>query len=137
VTSPRTEGASMRVLVVEDQPLNRILLRDLLRHAGHSVVEAGTVDEALDQLRAQVPDLVLTDLQLPGRGGQSLLDEIKRRPDWAGLPVVAVTAFAMRGDRERILALGFHGYVTKPIDTRRFVADIESIVRAHGSKAPG
>jgi two-component system cell cycle response regulator DivK len=122
-----TKVGGLDILVVEDHRLNRILIRDLLVRAGHTVVEAHDVEQALERLLERTPDLVLADLQLPGRGGQSLLEEMKRRAEWAQVPVVAVTAFAMQGDRDRVLALGFHGYFSKPLDTRTFVADLEVV----------
>ncbi|HEX9602744.1 MAG TPA: response regulator [Myxococcales bacterium] len=114
-----------RFLVVEDNPLNRRLIRDILRHRGHEVVEAESVDEGRIELRRQAVDVVLLDIQIPGGGGEQLLRELRGDPAVRHLPVVAVTAFAMRGDRERLLALGFNGYLSKPIDTRTFGADVE------------
>lgn len=117
------------VLVVEDNPLNRILVREILEHRGHVVIEAGTVDEARSRLRDRVPDLVVMDIRIPGGGGEALLREIRCDPALARLPVMAVTAQAMRGDRERLLAAGFDAYVSKPIDTRSFGETLEALFK--------
>ncbi|MBX3203541.1 MAG: response regulator [Labilithrix sp.] len=117
------------ILVVEDHPMNRLLVRDVLEHRGHEVVEARNVDEAARALAARVPDLVLLDIQIPGGGGEAVLRSIREHPELATLPVVAVTAFAMAGDRARLLAAGFDGYVSKPIDTRAFGPTVEAFIR--------
>jgi CheY-like chemotaxis protein len=118
-----------RVLVVEDNVMNRALFRDVLRHRGHVVVEAQTMDEARAELAGEPPDVILLDIQIPGGSGELLLQEIRRDQRLVAVPVVAVTAYAMRGDRERFLALGFDGYMSKPIDTRTFAAEVESHLR--------
>ncbi|MBX3219172.1 MAG: response regulator [Labilithrix sp.] len=117
------------ILVVEDHPMNRLLVRDVLEHRGHEVVEARNVDEAARALAARVPDLVLLDVQIPGGGGEAVLRSIREQAELATLPVVAVTAFAMAGDRARLLAAGFDGYVSKPIDTRAFGPTVEAFIR--------
>jgi CheY-like chemotaxis protein len=110
------------VLVVEDNVINRSLLRDLLVYGGHEVWEAGGVHQALERLEHGVPDIALLDIQIPGGGGEALLDRIRADPRTTTLKVVAVTALAMPGDRERLLAAGFDAYVSKPIDTREFLS---------------
>jgi len=110
------------VLVVEDNVINRRLLEDLLVYGGHEVWEAGSVPEALARLQQGVPDIALLDIQIPGGGGESLLQQIRADPRTVALKVVAVTALAMQGDRERLLAAGFDAYVSKPIDTREFLS---------------
>jgi CheY-like chemotaxis protein len=114
----------LRILLVEDNPLNRKLARDVLEHRGHEVVEAVDVEQGW-AAAGRFPDVVLLDVQIPGGGGEALLRRIRGAPGVAALPVVAVTAFAMEGDRERFLALGFDGYLSKPIDTRTFAATVE------------
>lgn len=118
----------LRVLLVEDNALNRRLVRDVLSFRGHAVKEAECIDAAREALESAVFDLILLDVQVPGGGGERLLEEIRRSDRHAGSPIVAVTAFAMPGDRERFLALGFDGYVSKPIDTRKFGPDMEALV---------
>jgi CheY-like chemotaxis protein len=120
--------SSVRILVVEDNALNLRLMRDLLELSGHEVIEAGSVDEGRAQLARLVPDIVLLDIGIPGGGGERLLREIRSDSNLATMPVVAVTAFAMQGDRERFLQLGFDGYLSKPIDTRTFASSIEAVI---------
>jgi two-component system cell cycle response regulator DivK len=119
-----------RILVVEDNAANRLLVRDILRHRGHEIFEAASVEEGRAWLQRQALDLVLLDVRIPGGGGEQLLREIRSDPRFTAVPVVAVTAQAMRGDRERLLAAGFDGYVSKPIDTRGFGPEIESFVKS-------
>lgn len=118
-----------RVLLVEDNEMNRRLVREILRQRGHDVIDAASVPEAQARIERELPDLVLLDIRIPGGGGEALLRAIRADPRYADLPVVAVTAEAMRGDRERLLEAGFNGYISKPIDTRRFGPEIESFVR--------
>jgi CheY-like chemotaxis protein len=117
------------ILLVEDNPMNRILVRDILSRRGHEVIEASSVQQGRDRLAAAVPDVVLLDIQIPGGGGEVLLLAIRAEPRLAQVPVIAFTAYAMRGDRERFLAAGFDGYLSKPIDTRKFGAEVEAYVR--------
>jgi CheY-like chemotaxis protein len=122
----------LRILVVEDNAMNRQLLRDILGHRGHEVLEAANVGEARAHLSEARPDVVVLDVQIPGGGGEALVREIRGDPSLASLPVVAVTAFAMAGDRERLLAAGFDGYISKPIDTRAFGPAVEGYARGRG-----
>jgi CheY-like chemotaxis protein len=132
--------AAARILIVEDNPLNRLLIHDLLVLRGHEVLEAATVNEALAVLSVDapelLPDLLLLDVQIPGGGAEAIIREVQRRPELATLPIVAVTSLAMPGDRERLLSIGFQGYLSKPIDTRTFGAAIETYLAPdseHGS----
>jgi len=118
------------ILVVEDNPLNRLLVHDILELRGHEVLEAATVDEARRALAERRPDLLLLDVQIPGGGGEAVIREVRGRADLADLPIVAVTSLAMPGDRERLLSIGFQGYLSKPIDTRTFGPAIESYLRS-------
>jgi CheY-like chemotaxis protein len=121
--------APARILIVEDDVLNRLLIHDILELRGHQVFEAATVDEARTALNANRPDLLLLDVQIPGGGAEAVIREVHARRELADLPIVAVTSLAMPGDRERLLSTGFHGYLSKPIDTRTFGAAIESYLR--------
>ena len=107
-----------RVLVVEDNPLNLKLVRDVLGHAGFEVLEARTGEDGVARARADQPAVILMDLQLPGLDGTQALRLIKADPATAAIPVVALTAFAMAEDRERALSNGFDGYLSKPISVR-------------------
>ena len=112
------------ILVVEDSPDNMKLFSTLLGLKGHRVVPLTGGEGLLDALAEHAPDLVLMDIQLPGRDGFALLREIRASAQH-GRRVVALTAHAMAGDRERALAAGFDGYITKPIDIRRFPAQLD------------
>ncbi len=113
-----------RVLVVEDNPLNLKLVRDVLRAAGYEVAEAGSGEEGLRVAHESPPDIVLMDLQLPGIDGVETLRRLRLDPAVADVPVVAVTAFAMREDRERAYADGFDGYLAKPISVRALPSQV-------------
>jgi two-component system cell cycle response regulator DivK len=108
------------VLIVEDNPRNLKLVRDLLEHAGYRTLEASTAEDGLALARAHRPDLVLMDVQLPGMDGVQALARLRADPATNGIPVVAVTAFAMKEDRVRFVAAGFDGYLEKPISVREF-----------------
>lgn len=118
------------VAVVEDNADNRMLVRALLAER-YALTEYESAPEALAGLRHQRPHLVLLDISLPGMDGVELLGEIRADPALRGLPVVALTAHAMAGDRERFLAAGFDGYVSKPIvDEDDLVEAIEAKIHA-------
>jgi CheY-like chemotaxis protein len=121
-------SARARVLIVEDNALNRMLLHDLLELRGHEVVEAATVDEARHAIDAGQLDLLLLDVQIPGGGAEAVIRHAHARAEFAEIPIVAVTSLAMPGDRERLLGSGFHGYLSKPIDTRTFGAIVEGFL---------
>ncbi|HJR37145.1 MAG TPA: response regulator [Nocardioidaceae bacterium] len=106
-----------RILVVEDNAKNMKLVRDVLEYAGYEVIEATTGEEGVARAADSAPDLVLMDLQLPGIDGAEALRRL-RTVDHRPVPVVAVTAFAMKEDRDRALAAGFDGYLEKPISVR-------------------
>jgi len=108
------------ILVVEDNERNLKLLRDVLEYAGYDVRVARTAEDGITSAVSEPPDLVLMDLQLPGIDGTEALRRLRESPRTAGIPVVAVTAQAMKQDRERALAAGFNGYVEKPISVRAF-----------------
>lgn len=117
-----------RVLLVEDHVMNRLLVREILENRGHEIVDAHNVLEARLRLNEPPFNVVLLDIQIPGGGGVAVLDYIRATPHLAKLPVVAVTAQAMAGDRERLLATGFDGYVSKPIDTKTFGETVEGFI---------
>lgn len=112
------------ILIVEDNEANRLLASAVLERDGFRVAMAGNAEEALDLLSAQMPDLILMDVQLPGVDGLSLTRTLKRDEKMAGIPVVALTALAMLGDRERTLDAGCAGYISKPINTRTFATEV-------------
>jgi two-component system cell cycle response regulator DivK len=104
-----------RILIAEDKATSRELLRTVLEHQGYSVTEAVNGEEALQQARTEIPDLILLDLQMPVRSGYEVLSELRREQRFTSVPIVAVTASAMQGDREKAMAAGFNGYLTKPL----------------------
>jgi CheY-like chemotaxis protein len=112
------------ILIVEDNEANRLLASAVLERDGLRVEMAGNSEEALDMLAARKPDLILMDVQLPGVDGLSLTRRLKRDEKTAAIPVVALTALAMLGDRERTLEAGCAGYISKPINTRTFADEV-------------
>lgn len=123
-----------KVLLVEDNPANRKLLGDLLRRAGHEVREVLTADEALAAALAGSFDLVVMDIELPGTDGLTATRLLRANPATRRLPILAVTAHAMRGDEQRILEAGCDGYVPKPIAYKEFLAAVSRLlaVRSEG-----
>ena len=113
-----------RILVVEDNPLNLKLVRDVLTASGYEVVEAQTGEAGVSLAADCAPDLVLMDLQLPGIDGYEAMRLIREDPRVAEVPIVALTAFAMREDRERTARAGFDGYLSKPISVRELPAQV-------------
>lgn len=123
-----------RILVVEDDARSQRLFRDILELAGYDVCQARSVEEGRCRLRDAVPALVVMDIQLPGGGGELLLSEMREDPLLPRIPVIAVTAFAMAGDRQRLIQAGFDGYISKPIDTRSFAETIAAILEEHANE---
>jgi two-component system, cell cycle response regulator DivK len=103
------------VLVADDKATGRELVRTVLERGGYEVIEAGDGVEALRQARQLHPDLVILDLHMPGLDGFGVVEELRRDQQFSATPVIALTASAMMGDRERALASGFTAYITKPI----------------------
>jgi two-component system cell cycle response regulator DivK len=106
------------ILVIEDQALNRKVVRIVLQSEGYEVIEASDAAEALACLEENVPALILMDIALPGQSGEELTRQIKADPNWCSIPIIALTAAAMSGDRERLLKAGCDDYLSKPIDTQ-------------------
>lgn len=121
-------GAPPRVLIVEDNRQNLELVEYLLEEAGMEVRSAADATQARAQLERELPDLVLMDMQLPGIAGLELVGELRRDPRFRALPIVALTAHALRGDRERFLAGGCDGYIPKPIDVTTFAAEVRELM---------
>ena len=118
------------VLVVEDNPLNLKLVRDVLGHAGYRVLDAGDAERGIALARAERPDLVLMDVQLPGIDGIEALARLRADVETADIPVVALTALAMKEDRERCLGAGFDGYLEKPVSVPALPGQIETLIGA-------
>lgn len=117
-----------RVLVVEDNPVNMQLAVFVLKAAGFEVDSAPDARDAIDKARANPPAVILMDVELPEMDGLTATRELKADPATAGIPVVALTANAMRGDRERCLEAGCVGYISKPIDVKSFAATVGSFL---------
>ena len=122
-----------RILVVEDNEKNMKLFRDVLGASGFRTLEATMGGEAVAMASEHTPDLVLMDIQLPDLDGVQALQRLRADERTATIPVLALTAQAMRGDRERFLAEGFDGYVSKPVNVRELIG----IVRQHCEGRPG
>ncbi len=117
-----------RILVVEDNAMNMELAVDLLRLQGYEVFSARTGQEALEITDREPMDLILMDVQLPGMDGLTLTEKLKENPKTRHIPIVALTAHAMKGDEERILRHGCSGYISKPINTRDFPKAVEKYI---------
>ena len=117
-----------RILLAEDNQVNRELIGEILAIHGHEVVTASDGNQAMTALAADLPEVVLLDIQMPGKNGYAVLREIRSNERLAHLPVIALTAYAMRGDRDQALAAGFDEYLTKPIDINRLIKAIEEKV---------
>lgn len=116
--------ASGRILVVDDNPTNLQLVEFLLKAAGFSVSTAANAEEGIEKAKCGLPDLILMDVQMPGMDGLTATRQIKSDATTAHIPVVALTAYAMQGDKERCEEAGCAGYITKPIKTKEFVLNI-------------
>lgn len=119
------------ILVVEDNERNLKLVRDVLQFAGFDVVAATSAEQGVAMAIEHPPDLVLMDLQLPGMDGTEALRQLRGSPRTTSVPVVAVTAFAMKDDRERALNAGFDGYLEKPISVLSLPAQVRSFLPAN------
>ncbi|MDR4505036.1 MAG: response regulator [Candidatus Scalindua sp.] len=117
------------VMVVEDNEKNRKLMRVILKSKGYNVIEATTGEEAISALKKQKPDIILMDIQLPGIDGITLAKQIKEDANTNDIPIIAVTAFAMKGDEQKILSSGCNGYISKPIDTHELINIMEQYLR--------
>jgi CheY-like chemotaxis protein len=116
---------SARILIIEDTEINLELMSYLLGAFGYTVQTATDGELGLERARSEPPDLILCDIQMPKVNGYEVARQLKADPASSRIPLVAVTALAMVGDREKILAAGFDGCILKPIDTEKFVAEME------------
>jgi two-component system cell cycle response regulator DivK len=118
------------VLIVDDNEKNVKLARDVLRFAGFQTLETANGGESVSLAAEHSPDVILMDIRLPDMEGTDAVRELKNDPRTARIPVVALTSFAMKGDRERFLAQGFDGYLEKPISVRQFPEQVRSYCQA-------
>lgn len=124
-----------RILIVDDKATSRELLRTVLEKQGYAIIEASNGEEALETTRSQAPDLILLDLQMPVRNGYEVLAELRKDPAYAKLPIIALTASAMQGDRERALAAGFTSYLTKPVALAAIRAEIQRLLESENARS--
>ena len=117
-----------RVLIVEDNELNMKLFHDLLEASGMTILQTRNGIDALEVAKRERPDLIVMDIQLPEMSGLEVTEKIKSDPDLAPIPVIAVTAFAMKGDEERIRAAGCEAYLSKPISIDRFISTVKAFL---------
>ena len=127
--------AGETILVVEDNPLNMELVTDILEAHGYEVRQAINGKEAVQEVESHLPDLILMDIQLPGLDGLTVTGIIKDNPEAAHVPIIALTAHAMRGDEEKAREAGCYGYISKPIDTRSLPQTIRQFLDA-ASESP-
>jgi CheY-like chemotaxis protein len=121
-----------RILVVDDNPRNLKLAFDVLEDAGYEVVEAVNAEEAQSMIDRNLPDLILMDIALPGMDGLTLTRKIKANERTRHIRIIALTAFAMKGDDQKALAAGCDGYITKPIDIHQLPLQVAEILGRSG-----
>jgi CheY-like chemotaxis protein len=117
-----------KILVVEDNPMNLELIEFLLEDQECIIYEATNAQEALDQIKSDEFDLILMDIQLPGMDGLTAAKMIREDPKNKNVPIIALTAYAMKGDEERMKEAGCNGYIAKPIDTEEFVKEVARLL---------
>ena len=127
-TATSRNATSKTVMIVEDNPLNMKLFADLLEASGYSTLRYEEGTRALQHARDNKPDLMLIDIQLPNKSGLEIVRELKADPEVANIPALAVTAFAMKGDEDKVRAAGFDGYISKPIALRDFLETVKRYI---------
>jgi CheY-like chemotaxis protein len=120
-----------RILIIEDNPANLELMVYLLNNFGYTTITAMDGEEGLALVKKENPDLIICDIQLPKLNGYEIAEKLNQDPNLSKIPLIAVTAFSMVGDRDKILASGFDDYMAKPIDPENFVKKIEVFLKAH------
>ena len=126
--------ASELILIVEDNEKNRKLMRDVLQFKGYRLAEAETGEDGVRLAHELHPDLILMDIQLPGINGITAFHQIRDDPATANIPIVAVTASAMTQDRQTIMAAGFDGYQSKPLDVKKFIEAVRQMLDRSSSQ---
>jgi len=116
----------MRILLVEDNPTNMKLASALLRNSAHEVIEATDAETGIQLATINPPDLILMDIQLPGMDGLTATRSLKDNPYTCNIPIIALTAFAMKGDEQKMLEAGCNAYIAKPIRYKEFLKTVES-----------
>jgi CheY-like chemotaxis protein len=118
-----------RILVVDDNPTNLKLVSDLLAWSGYEISKAVDADHAIEAIRQSSPDLILLDIGLPGMDGLTLTRQLKSSDATKHIRIIALTAFAMKGDQKKAFAAGCDGYIPKPIDTRSLPDEVDRCLR--------
>jgi two-component system cell cycle response regulator DivK len=118
-----------KVLVVEDNPVNLELFLDVLQIGGYECISALEGTEAIEIAEKEIPDLILLDIQLPGMDGISVMKALRSMPNTRSIKTVALTAYAMKGDREMFLEKGFDGYISKPVNVKEFLEAVEGYLQ--------
>ena len=116
------------VMIVEDNPLNMKLFADLLEASGYTTLRYEEGTRTLQHAREHKPDLMLIDIQLPNKSGLEIVRELKADPEVSAIPALAVTAFAMKGDEDKVRAAGFDGYISKPIALKDFLETVKRYI---------
>ena len=117
-----------KILIADDKASSRELVRTVLEHCGYEVIEAADGAEALEKARASQPELILLDVQMPELDGFGVIERLRSEADFAATPILALTASAMHGDREKALAAGFSAYITKPIRLAYLRSEVERLL---------
>ena len=116
------------ILIVEDDTKNMTLFRDLLQVSGYSIIEANDGKQGVELARAKKPDLILMDIQMPEMDGLEATRILKADATTSNIPVIALTSYAMKGDREKMLEAGFDGYLSKPIDIKELLGEVAKYI---------
>lgn len=117
------------IFIVDDNPINLKLVCDVLEFAGYAIAKAEDAEQAQEMLEHTTPDLILMDIALPGMDGLALTRRLKSDARWRDVPIVALTAFAMKGDDRKAFEAGCDGYITKPVDTRKLPQQVAAFLR--------
>lgn len=118
-----------KILIVEDNEDSRELVVKVLRNKGYEMVEAADGEEAVEKAVAEKPDLILLDISLPKLDGYEVAKRLKSLEEFHEIPIIAFTAHAMKGDREKAIVAGFEGYISKPVDIRELPVQVKSFIR--------
>lgn len=124
-----------RILIADDKETSRELLRVVLEKAGYAVIEATNGGDAIEKAQAENPELILLDLQMPVFSGYEVLEQLRRDARFASIPIIALTASAMQGDREKALAAGFTAHLAKPVALVELRAEIQRLLASAASAA--
>jgi CheY-like chemotaxis protein len=126
----------IRVLIAEDNPVNRELLCELLENRGYAVAEASDGQEAMKMVESIRPDILLLDIGMPVLDGYAVARKVRDNPKFAAMPILAITAYAMQGDREKILDSGFDGYLSKPINAAALAQELDRLLGKQDAASP-